>query len=264
MERTKNALLIIDAQEDFCNPAGSLYVPGAEKDMERLSQFIKNNIQEIDFIGLTVDSHQILDISHPKFWKNKQGDSPSPFTIITLEDVKDKSWVPLSNSTEALFYLRELKRYGEFTHCIWPEHCIKGTWGANITQPIIDGIQKWHKETGLLYQIVSKGYYPLVEHFGAFRACVSISKVEETQWNYDFIKTLEKYDNVYLAGEAQSHCVAFTLKQAMQFPKLAKKLVILEDCMSDVPTFELLNSQVYTDARKEGIRFINSSTLLHE
>lgn len=35
--RTKNALLIIDAQNDFCRPGAPLYVQGAEKDNERLA-----------------------------------------------------------------------------------------------------------------------------------------------------------------------------------------------------------------------------------
>ncbi len=46
----KNALLIIDPQNDFCNPGdttesnkGSLYVDGAEKDMLRLANWIKQN-----------------------------------------------------------------------------------------------------------------------------------------------------------------------------------------------------------------------------
>jgi len=34
-------LLIIDPQVDFCDPSGALYVPGAEKDMERLSEMVK-------------------------------------------------------------------------------------------------------------------------------------------------------------------------------------------------------------------------------
>lgn len=39
-QRKKNALLIIDAQYDFCNPNGSLFVPGAVEDNKRLANFI--------------------------------------------------------------------------------------------------------------------------------------------------------------------------------------------------------------------------------
>ncbi len=51
--RKKNALLIIDAQYDFCHPNGALYVPGAEKDMKKLNGFIGNNSQFIDHICVT-------------------------------------------------------------------------------------------------------------------------------------------------------------------------------------------------------------------
>lgn len=30
----KTVLLVVDMQNDFCLPSGSLYVPGAEKDVE--------------------------------------------------------------------------------------------------------------------------------------------------------------------------------------------------------------------------------------
>ena len=33
-------LLAIDCQNDFCDPGGALYVPGAEDDMTRLGTFI--------------------------------------------------------------------------------------------------------------------------------------------------------------------------------------------------------------------------------
>jgi nicotinamidase-related amidase len=34
----KSHLLVIDPQVDFCDPSGSLYVPGAEDDMGRQGQ----------------------------------------------------------------------------------------------------------------------------------------------------------------------------------------------------------------------------------
>ena len=37
----KNCLLIIDPQNDFCDKKGSLFVPGADKDIKRLSKFIE-------------------------------------------------------------------------------------------------------------------------------------------------------------------------------------------------------------------------------
>ena len=33
-------LLAIDPQNDFCDPSGSLYVPGADEDTKRLAGFV--------------------------------------------------------------------------------------------------------------------------------------------------------------------------------------------------------------------------------
>jgi len=258
MKRTKNALLIIDAQEDFCNPSGSLYVPGAEKDMERLAQFIENNLQEIDFIGLTMDSHQVIDISHPGFWQDKDGKNPPIFTQITSNDVLNGVWSPRFYPQEAITYISELEKQGEFPHCIWPEHCIIGSPGAAISPIIMKSVEKWCRVKGEFHQVVTKGTWPLTEHFGAFRANVPVVGHPETQLNSGLIQKLEKFQNVYFAGEAKSHCVANTLKQAMEFPTLAKKFIILEDCTSDVPTLGFLGDPAYTAARAMSITFSNS------
>ena len=34
-------LLVVDGQFDFCDPAGALYVPGADEDMKRLSKMMQ-------------------------------------------------------------------------------------------------------------------------------------------------------------------------------------------------------------------------------
>lgn len=48
-------LIIVDAQHDFCNPSGSLYVPGAEKAVEKITELIRENL--VTDIIFTVDWH---------------------------------------------------------------------------------------------------------------------------------------------------------------------------------------------------------------
>ena len=43
----KIAVLIIDAQNDFCDPSGSLFVEGAVEDNQRLSKWINDNKKEL-------------------------------------------------------------------------------------------------------------------------------------------------------------------------------------------------------------------------
>ena len=63
-------LLVIDPQNDFCDPNGSLYVPGAEKDMSRLAKLIDSMRHRLSDIHVTLDSHRKVDISHPIWFKD--------------------------------------------------------------------------------------------------------------------------------------------------------------------------------------------------
>ena len=50
-------LLIIDPQVDFCDPNGSLFVPGSTEDIDRLSLMVKRLKNKISDIHVTLDSH---------------------------------------------------------------------------------------------------------------------------------------------------------------------------------------------------------------
>lgn len=64
----KNSLLIIDPQIDFhpegghgdlYHPPGSLAVPGANEDSQRTADFIRDHINDLDDIFVTLDSHHV-------------------------------------------------------------------------------------------------------------------------------------------------------------------------------------------------------------
>ncbi|HEY4789068.1 MAG TPA: hypothetical protein VIH57_23630 [Bacteroidales bacterium] len=258
----KNAMLIIDAQYDFCNPQGALFVAGADADMKRLATWIKKNKAQIDHISVTMDSHPVNDISHPSFWQDKNGNFPNPFTPITAQDIKDGKWTPRFFLKEAIAYVEALEKQGEFGHFIWPYHCLTGSRGAALDDNMMDELIHWTHD-GKYYHVVTKGTYPLTEHFGIFRANVPVADRPETQLNRDLIDTLGKYDQVFLAGEAKSHCVANSLKQAMEeAPDLACKFIILEDCMSNVTGLGHLGDPIYAKAKSMGIRFAKSADIM--
>jgi len=260
--RTKNALLIIDAQYDFCSPNGALPVLGADKDCETLANFIKNNVDEIDHIFFTLDSHHVNDISHPSFWMDKNGNPPPPHTPITTADVDSGKWSPRPefDGRRVRDYVHQLEAQGEFGHYIWPYHCLIGSKGAALDDKIMDALQFWTSKTGKFYTPHTKGTNPYTEHFGAFRAQIPIAGAKETQLDMDFINLVERYDNIFFAGQARSHCVATTLKQAMnEAPNFAKKFVIMTDCMSNVvvpggPDFASMCQPIYDQAKQMGIR----------
>lgn len=52
------ALLVVDPQVDF-HEGGSLAVPGAIEDAERIAQFITDHCNDIDELVITLDSHHV-------------------------------------------------------------------------------------------------------------------------------------------------------------------------------------------------------------
>jgi nicotinamidase-related amidase len=246
MMTDKSLLLIIDAQYDFCDAKGALYVPGAERDMERLALFIKNNIEKLDGIILSQDSHQLIDISHPAFWVCRNGKNPAPFTQISLADVENGTWTSIFGKETALKYLKELESKKEFPHVIWPEHCIEGSKGAAIVDIVMEEVKNWARIRKLYFKIIQKGKNPFTEHFGIMSAAVPLDHDVETMFNIPLFDSLAEYDTIYIAGEAQSHCVAVTIEQLLRFKDIADKMIILKNCMSPVPGFEHLADGIYS------------------
>ena len=256
-----NALLIIDTQFDFCDPAGALFVPGAEQDVERMASLIRRHAKQIDHIVVTLDTHHVLDIAHPLFWYNAEGRHPAPFTPISAEDVATGRWIPRFSADKARQYVRDLEADGQFQHFIWPEHCLIGSRGAALHDTLLDALRFWTRQRDRDYVAVQKGLYPLTEHFGIFQAQVPDPAVPETQLNTTLIADLDRFDTIYLMGEAKSHCVANSLKQLLDFaPALVPKVVLVTDCMSDVTGLGHLGDPIYREAQARNIRFMASGT----
>ena len=57
--KAKMILLIIDPQVDFHPPHGTLAVPGAQEDSDRTAAFIREHMDDIGEIFVTLDSHHV-------------------------------------------------------------------------------------------------------------------------------------------------------------------------------------------------------------
>lgn len=154
--------MVIDPQFDFANPNGTLFVPGAVEDMQRLAVFIEKNKVVLNDIHVTLDSHHVLDIAHPRFWKDSKGSNPNPFTCISVSDVQNGVWVPVipSLTRRAIDYLKELDASGRYPHLIWPEHCLIGTPGASIVSEVMTSLNNWCVANMATIDFVSKGSNP--------------------------------------------------------------------------------------------------------
>lgn len=260
MKGNENLLLIVDMQNDFCKTDGALYIPGAEKDVKRLVEFIRKKGDDIDHIILTKDAHLVMDISHPKFWRDSQGTNPIPYTQISYDDVDTKRWIPLKAPDQVKWYIKQLEKQGEFPHVIWPEHCIIGANGVEIVEEITEAVDLWTK-SGKSYEVITKGDHQLAEHFGILRANVPLDSAPETQVNQRLLETLKSYNKIYVAGEARSHCVANSLRQVLEIEDIGSSFILLEDCMSNVPGFEKLAEPIYIDALSKGVTFAKSNSI---
>ncbi|MCA9573154.1 MAG: hypothetical protein KC656_35205, partial [Myxococcales bacterium] len=259
-------LVVIDPQKDFCSRHGALAVPGADADMDRLACLVRRLGDRLDDIHVTLDSHRRVDISHPLWFRDDRGHAPAPFTAISAADVEAGRWVPTLPSTHArtLQYLRELERSGRYGHVVWPEHCLIGSEGHNVVEPLFDALQEWSSRFALV-DFVTKGSNPWTEHFSALRAEVPDPADPGTQLNAGLLTTLEEADIVLLAGEASSHCLAHTVRDiaaSFRDPAAVRKLVLLTDATSPVPGFEPLADAFLKDLVALGMKTSTTTDFL--
>ncbi len=250
-------LLVIDPQNDFCtekveiiNPLlpdpdlmnGALYVGGAETDMSRLAKMVKRIGDRLYDIHVTLDSHRLVDISHPIFWEDMQGNPPGPFTIISFEDVQNGIWRAKNPGyqVKATNYVRTLYENKRYPLCIWPPHCLIGTWGHNVVPELFTEMLAWEEKNFANVDFVTKGSNPFTEHYSGVQADVPDPMDPSTQLNTGLINTLQEADIILLAGEARSHCLSNTVRDiADKFDldgngEYVKKMVLLTDATSDV------------------------------
>lgn len=260
-------LLIIDPQNDFCDSKGSLFVPGADEDMNRLSAMIQRLKKKISMIHVTLDTHHVVDIAHPIFWVDSTGNHPNPFTIITLEDVQTGRWRTSNPQAQkrSIEYVRQLKENNRYSLVIWPYHCLIGSWGQNVYPKLFHALLEWEQE----YQIVDyilKGSNIYTEHYSAIQADVPDPQDPSTMLNSQLIQSLEQADLIAIAGEALNFCVANTVKDiADHFRKdHIQKMVLLEDACSPVPgnEFEPLTKNFLTDMMHKGMRISKTTEFL--
>ena len=251
-------LIVIDPQVDFCDPTGSLYVPGAEKDMQRLAQLIDRVGTGISDIHVTLDSHHIIDNSHPLYWRNSAGEHPEPFSTITSDIVKNGTWVPIypHETQRMIMYEEALEQSGKYPHTIWPEHCLIGTDGHKVFPVLGEALMNWTRNHAKNVNYVTKGSNRFTEHYSAVKAEVPDPNDQTTQINIQLINTLQEADIILVAGEAGSHCLKFTVEDiadAFADDTYIKKLILLQDATSPVPHPD----GIFADAQTDMINTMN-------
>jgi len=258
----KTHLLLIDIQNDFCSPQGSLYVPGGDQDAIRVANFISSNGKKIDCIHATLDSHRSVQVFHPIFWCDSKGNHPDPFTIISVEDVENGIWMTTNPSwrNRGIEYVKALAARGRFPLCIWPYHTIIGSFGHSLVPSVSEALIKWEQDYFAMVDYCVKGDFYMSEHYGALEAEVPAPEDPSTQLNTGLVGILQEADVLLIAGQALSHCVKNTVEQvAIAFgDENIKKIVLLTDCSSNVVGFEDLGINFVRDMTARGMQISTS------
>jgi len=254
----KVALIAIDVQNTFCIPGFELFVAGrsgmgAVDDNRRLCEFIYRNLNIITHITVTLDTHLAMQIFHPIFLVNDQGEHPAPLTQIAYEDILNGRWKfnpEIANSLHIdadygqrhlLHYTRTLKQRKKYDLTIWPYHVMLGSIGHALVSAIEEAIffHTIARNSQAYFEI--KGSNPLTEHYSAIDPEVLEGPQGEpiAEKNSKFIQILKDYDAVFIAGQAKSHCVAWTIDDLLGDiytldSRLVEKVYLLEDCTSAV------------------------------
>lgn len=261
-----NALLIIDPQNDFADPKGTLYVPGAKEDCGRLADFINKNSEKISSIKITLDSHPTYHIAHPLFWVDSNGQNPAPFTVITYQDYVNGLYKPVIEGLNRRIedYLLALENRGRYNLCIWPPHCLTATWGYCVEEQVWNAAHQWEiSHLGKNVDFIRKAVNPLTEHYSAIQAEVPDPADVTTRVNFDFIDKIKEFEHIIIAGEALSHCVANTVRDlSVYIPPY--RMIVLTDCTSNVTGFEKVGNDFIEEFRTKGVQFIDSKSLILE
>jgi len=255
-DRFRLCLLLIDVQNTFCLPEGELYVGGrsgrgAVEDNQRLSQFIYQNLGVITTIAPTLDTHTAAQIFHPLFWVDSEGQPPAPMTMISYDAVVAGKWqvnpemapyMAVEDLQEfALHYTRRLNYDSKYPLTIWPYHSMLGGIGHALVS-VIEEACFFHsiaRHSPTRYEI--KGGNPLTENYSVLRPEVLKDAQGEAiaDKNQRFTNMLLEFDAIVVAGQAKSHCVAWSVEDLLteikaRDPQLAQKVYLLEDCTSPV------------------------------
>ena len=289
-DTTRICLLPIDCQNTFCLPEFELFVGGrsgrgAIDDDQRICAFIYRELDKITEIAPTMDTHTAMQLFHPLFWVDANGQHPAPMTMIEEADIRSRKWrvnPAVAHSVaggnfigleqHALHYTHQLA--GRYPLFIWPYHAMLGGIGHALVSVIEEALFfhniTRHSQTG--FEI--KGGNPLTENYSVLRPEVLTGANGQpiAQKNARFYKKLIGHDAVIIAGQAASHCVAWSIDDLLSEilatdPALAGKVYIMTDCTSPVVVPGIVDFTDQANAAfdrfaKAGMHIVQSTTPL--
>ena len=250
-------LLAVDVQNTFCIPGFELFVggrsgTGAVDDNRRLCEFIYRNLGANTQILPSLDTHRAMQVFHAIWLVDEDGNHPAPYTLVAADDVASGRWRMNAEVAEALgidsgyaerhllHYVRALAAGGKYDLTVWPYHAMLGGIGHALVSAIEEAIFFHGIARRSQPEFQVKGDSPLTEHYSMLGPEVTEGPDGDPLGgkNSALIQTLLTFDAVVIAGQAKSHCVAWTIDDLLADEAaggvLAERTYLLEDCSSPV------------------------------
>lgn len=201
------ALILIDLQNDFL-PNGSLAVSNSDEILP-----IINNLQlKFDHIIATRDWHPA---NHKSFASNHNGKQPGE--VVELQGL---------------------------SQVLWPDHCVQGSPGAEITSKI---------NQELIDYTVYKGTNSEIDSYSAF---YDNGKLKQTELD-SYLKRNE-ITTIYVAGLTTDYCVYFTVLDGLS---LGYSVYVVEDACRAVNLNPEDADKALKDMKEKGAKIIQSEQI---
>lgn len=171
------ALIIVDLQEDFCPPHGSLAVAEGRDIAAPV-----NELLALPSFALRIATQDWHPKDHTSFASNHPGTTPfSDFTTVSNPHNPDE----------------------QYDTRLWPDHCIQDTKGAELIPEL---------DVAKVDAVVKKGQDPRVEMYSAFYAPFQSPRVSDSGLA-DMLRG-QGVTHVYVVGLAYDYCVQATAVDA--------------------------------------------------
>jgi nicotinamidase-related amidase len=194
-----------------------------------------------------------MQVFHALFLVDAEGRHPTPFTLVSVEDVESGRWrfdprvaaslgiEPAYGQAHVRHYARRLAQSGKYELTVWPYHAMLGSVGHALVPALEEAIFFHTVARRAQARFEVKGSDPLTEHYSMLGPEVTEGPDGRPlgDRNRPLIDHLLEFDAVVIAGQAKSHCVAWTIDDLLgevrsRDPALAARVLLLEDCSSPV------------------------------
>jgi nicotinamidase-related amidase len=241
---------------------------------KRSAKVINHNRQKIKKIWRTGDAHPLLHIGHGVSWMNAHGDSPSPFTRISSDEIDAGIWFARKPSRRDWFfkYAWELEKRGNKALIIWPEHGLAGTYGQCFFPDIDEAVRAWEAEMQTSAFTLWKGRNWNVEMYSPFHAEVPDPADPTTNLNTALLDEIDNSPGIkLLAGDALSHCFGDAILDIARYVprRRLSDYFVLTDCTSPIdavpggPDFPAIGRAILAEVESLGMRLTTSEEFLN-